>query len=48
MLGHTPLSTAPIGDDGGTELETVRAGYDSIPTGSLPDWVTNGLAAAAP
>ena len=46
MLGHTPLSTAPIGDDGGTELETVRAGYDSIPTGSLPDWVTNGIAAA--
>lgn len=46
MLGHTPLSTAPIGDDGGTELETVRAGYDSIPTGNLPDWVTNGIAAA--
>ena len=47
MLGFTPLASAPLGEDGGVEVETVRAGYDSIPTGSLPDWLTNGLATVA-
>ena len=42
MLGFSPLSAAPIGDDGGVEVETVRAGYDSSP---VPDWITNGIAA---
>ena len=44
MLGFSPLAIAPLGDDGGTEIQTVRAGYDGSP---VPDWITNGITALA-